>query len=210
MTKKLIPFNLMPASWGLRGKSYKIAEAEYYYEGFELENELLNINSLELKESEVLQKKLDIKKKYNKITDKEYYRELTELITDPIQKELAILELDFKDGKISEIEYDKKSHTIQNKSWHRILKLEFNPKISPEGSFELDWNDLFVKELEEAGYTGHTPDDIVNKWFISICKNVAAEEFGDLNSGGDSDANFEAAKRWSQEPDMGNGKRSYK
>lgn len=200
----------MPASWGLKGKSYKIAEAEYYFEGFELENALLDIKSDEFTTPELSHKKLDLKKKYNKITEKEYYRELTELITDPIQKELAILELDFKDGKISEIEFDKKSHTIRNESWHRIIKLEFNPKISPEGSFELDWNDLFIKELEDAGYTGHTPDDIVNKWFISICKNVAEEEFAHLDEPGNPDANFEAAKRWSQESNIGGGKKSYK
>lgn len=210
MTKKLIPFSLMPASWGLKGKSYRIAEAEYYFEGFELENALLDIHSNEYTELDIKQKRIDIKKKYNKITEKEYYREMVELISDPMQKELATLELDYRDGKISEIEFDKKSHTIQKKPWHRVIKLEFNPKVSLEGSFELDWNEFFITELEEAGYKGHTPDDIVNKWFIDICKNVAEEEFKDINENGDPDANFEAAKRWSHDTPIKDGKRSYK
>ena len=45
MTKKTkLPFSMMPASWGLKGKSRAIAEAEYYYEGEELEKVLDEIS----------------------------------------------------------------------------------------------------------------------------------------------------------------------
>ena len=38
MAKKTkLPFSMMPASWGLKGKTRAIAEAEYYYDGEELE-----------------------------------------------------------------------------------------------------------------------------------------------------------------------------
>ena len=36
---------MMPASWGLKGKTRAIAEAEYYYEGEELEKALAEINA---------------------------------------------------------------------------------------------------------------------------------------------------------------------
>ena len=31
--KLKVPFSMMPASWGLKGKTRAIAEAEYYYVG---------------------------------------------------------------------------------------------------------------------------------------------------------------------------------
>ena len=36
---------MMPASWGLKGKSRAIAEAEYYYDGEELEKVLAELNA---------------------------------------------------------------------------------------------------------------------------------------------------------------------
>ena len=38
-----IPFNLMPASWGLKGQAYEEAEAAYYYEGEALERKLVGL-----------------------------------------------------------------------------------------------------------------------------------------------------------------------
>ena len=46
MSKKTkLPFSMMPASWGLKGKSRAIAEAEYYYEGDELEKVLAALDA---------------------------------------------------------------------------------------------------------------------------------------------------------------------
>ena len=46
MAKKTkLPFSMMPASWGLKGKSRAIAEAEYYYEGEELEKVLAALDA---------------------------------------------------------------------------------------------------------------------------------------------------------------------
>ena len=46
MAKKTkLPFSMMPASWGLKGKSRAVAEAEYYYDGEDLEKALAEINS---------------------------------------------------------------------------------------------------------------------------------------------------------------------
>jgi hypothetical protein len=43
MKKRLIPFRLMPASWGLRGRPYEEAEAAYYLDGEELARRLVEI-----------------------------------------------------------------------------------------------------------------------------------------------------------------------
>ena len=39
-----LPFWIFPGSWGLSGKTRKIAEAEYYFTGYELDIELAKIN----------------------------------------------------------------------------------------------------------------------------------------------------------------------
>ena len=45
MAKKTkLPFSMMPASWGLKGKARARAEAEYYYEGVELEEVLAQLD----------------------------------------------------------------------------------------------------------------------------------------------------------------------
>ena len=42
--KTKIPFGMIPASWGLKGKSRAIAEAEYYYQGEDLEKVLATLD----------------------------------------------------------------------------------------------------------------------------------------------------------------------
>jgi hypothetical protein len=47
-----------------------------------------------------------------------------------------------------------------------------------DGSFELDWNDIFVARLARAGYQmkpNDTDAEIVERWFQNICRNVALE-----------------------------------
>jgi len=43
------------------------------------------------------------------------------------------------------------------------------------GSFEFDWNDLFIDELKKAGYPGETDEQIVDNWYRNICKHVWVE-----------------------------------
>jgi hypothetical protein len=43
--KNKLPFRMLPASWGLTGKSRDIAEAEYYYSGADLAMRMAEINN---------------------------------------------------------------------------------------------------------------------------------------------------------------------
>lgn len=43
--KTKLPFGMMPGSWGLKGKTRERAEAEYYYEGVDLEKALAVIDT---------------------------------------------------------------------------------------------------------------------------------------------------------------------
>jgi len=58
-----------------------------------------------------------------------------------------------------------------------ILSMDVNPENLSEGSFELDWNDVFVARLIKAGYQGKTDQDLVDQWFQNICRNVVMETY---------------------------------
>ncbi len=194
-------YGWLPAHWGLKGKSRDIAQAEYELEGYELEKRLLEIKADEIEPRELSKKQIELEFKHKRITQIEMLRQLTELITDETQKKLALLELDVKEGKIGDIEYQKAMATIKGEPWVNVLSMEFGGKQSLEGSFELDWNDHFVANLIKEGYQGPTPDAIVNQWFLEVCRNVALEEFdGTGNFTADSAANLETMKRWNGEP----------
>ena len=59
--KSKLPFSMMPASWGLKGKSRAIAEAEYYYDGEELEKALAAIDAETEDEKTVAEIEIDVK-----------------------------------------------------------------------------------------------------------------------------------------------------
>lgn len=200
MSKKLIPFNLLPASWGLKGTTREIAQAEYELDGFELKVKILDILSSDDNATDYAKKLLDIKLKYSKITTSQYQRDIVSLISDDTQRALAELELDNRDGVIVGLAYEKKLATLKDEPWVNIVKMDFTKKTSLEGSFELDWNEQFVEKLNAEGYTGPTPDNVVNQWFMELCRNIAMEEFdgtGDFTA--DSEANLDAMKRWSSQ-----------
>ena len=139
---------MMPASWGLKGKTRAIAEAEYYYEGDELEEILAEINA-----------------------------------DSDGDKELAKLEVQLKNGKIGQYEFDKKVAEIKEEPYVNVLKLDVNPENAQAGFMELDWNDHFVKFLHENGYTGENDEAVVNKWFNDVCRTVLVQEMADQDYG---------------------------
>lgn len=51
---------MLPASWGLKGKSREIAEAEYYYEGIDLKKRLAEINADSEQDAEVAKLRVDL------------------------------------------------------------------------------------------------------------------------------------------------------
>jgi hypothetical protein len=59
-----------------------------------------------------------------------------------------------------------------------ILKMELDPYDINTGAFELDWNDKFILNLIRAGYKIRDDDTdtiIAERWFQSVCRNVALE-----------------------------------
>ena len=207
-----LPYGVLPGQWGLKGKTREIAKAEYELTGYDLEMRLLEIKRDELdNEDDYMRKTWGIKLKYNKIDKHAYNRLLVTLIYDDNKRGLAELELDLAEGKITHLEFEKRSATIRGEPWVTVINMDFTKKSSLEGSFELDWNEPFVEKLKAEGYNAPTPDHIVNQWFMEICRNIAMEEFdgtGDFT--GDSAANLETMKRWNSPESFSHGKKSYR
>jgi len=204
-------YGWLPAHWGLKGKTREVAKAEYELAGYDLEYRLLEIKKDELSENDYAQKQIDLSFKHGKITKAEQMRMLVARITDEGQKALASLELDYKEGFITDTEYQKQAATLKGEPWVTVISMDFGGRQSLEGSFELDWNDFFVANLIKDGYQGPTPDNIVNQWFMTVCKNVALEEFdGTGNFNADADANFETMKRWNSTESLDGVRKGYK
>jgi hypothetical protein len=206
-----LPFEWLPGSWGLKGKTKEIAKAEYELKGYDLELKLLNLRQDELEMDDYKRKMADLELKYKRITEEDYHRCLADLIKDQTQRAIALLEIDYRAGKIKEIDYSKQLATLKKEPWVTVINMDFSNKTALEGSFELDWNEFFVTKLEAEGYTGPTPDNIVNQWFMEVCRNVAMEEFdgtGDFTA--DSAANLETMKRWNSSESLEKGRKGYK
>jgi hypothetical protein len=61
-----------------------------------------------------------------------------------------------------------------------ILKVDLDPNNLNNGSFELDWNDKFIVNLVKQGYKlkpTDTDNDIVDRWFQTVCRNIALEVY---------------------------------
>lgn len=71
----------------------------------------------------------------------------------------------------------KEIATEKGEPYINVLSVDLDKKNLGNGSFELDWNDAFIKELRAAGYPGKTDEDVVDMWFRSICRNVLAEAY---------------------------------
>lgn len=73
---------------------------------------------------------------------------------------------------------DKEKATKEGMPYVNILKMELDPYDINTGAFELDWNDKFVLNLIKAGFKIREDDTdtiIVERWFQTVCRNVALE-----------------------------------
>jgi len=72
----------------------------------------------------------------------------------------------------------KESATEKGEPYVTILSMEVDPENLHQGSFELDWNSIFVTRLVKAGYMMKETDtdaDIVDRWFQNVCRHVVME-----------------------------------
>jgi len=72
-----------------------------------------------------------------------------------------------------------------------IISIELDPDNVGNGAFELDWNEKFITNLVRAGYQSkpnEAEDVIIDRWFQTICKNIAMENYEQWESNQPYDA----------------------
>jgi hypothetical protein len=87
--------------------------------------------------------------------------------------------------KLAEKNKTPKELANENKEpWVAVLDTHVNKDSIKNGFFELDWNDYFVLQLRTAGYAGESDEEVVDKWFTELCRNVGGEEGVDMSRRG--------------------------
>jgi len=79
----------------------------------------------------------------------------------------------------------KERATKRGEPWVAVLDTHVNKENVRNGFFELDWNEHFIVQLKQAGY-GYDADpeeEIVDRWFRDLARNVLAEEGQDISRG---------------------------
>ena len=71
----------------------------------------------------------------------------------------------------------KELATQEGRPYVNIISMDFDPANPTVGSFDLEWNDIFVKQLVQSGYQGVNDEQIVDRWFQAVCRNIANEEY---------------------------------
>jgi hypothetical protein len=99
-----IPFKFLPASWGLKGKTRELAQAEYELDGYQLEMKLAEINHRG-NDTDLKLAKLKIDYRYSAISAREYREKVAHinLTGDALQKELLDTQRDY--GDLTALEY---------------------------------------------------------------------------------------------------------
>jgi len=79
----------------------------------------------------------------------------------------------------------KERATRRKEPWVSVLDTHVNKDNIRNGFFELDWNEYFIVQLREAGYgfEGDKEEEIVDRWFRDIVRNILAEEGQDVSRG---------------------------
>jgi hypothetical protein len=79
----------------------------------------------------------------------------------------------------------KERATRRKEAWVGVLDTHVNKDNIRNGFFELDWNEYFVVQLKQAGYgfDGDKEEEIVDRWFRDIVRNILAEEGQDVSRG---------------------------
>lgn len=130
------------------------------------------------------EKKLyDLNEKYNQntINKEEYIKLIKDLdidkwlsMVDEYERTKYELEQKLNTGKITKNEFTKEIKTLDKEPYIHIINIDYNVKDGIH-AIEFDWNDYFIDELKENGYTGKTDEDLIDQWFVALSTLVASE-----------------------------------
>jgi hypothetical protein len=79
----------------------------------------------------------------------------------------------------------KERATKKGEPWVSVLDTKVNKDNPRNGFFELDWNAHFILDLKKAGYgfDGDPEEEIVDRWFRDIVRNMLTDEGMDASRG---------------------------
>ena len=112
--------------------------------------------------------------------------------------ESAPAKIERKASKQKKLLSEKDAATAAGKPYINIVSLDLDPKDPNIGSVELDWNPLFINQLIQMGYRGHSDEQIVDQWFQTVCRNILMETWEQELA--------DPAKRTVQRRDLGDGR----
>ena len=98
-------------------------------------------------------------------------------------KSEEVKELSTEKQRRAILEQEKEQATKDKKPWVAVLDTQVNPENIKNGFFELDWNNEFIEQLIDAGYTGEEPEQIVDAWFRTVATQMLEEEGQDTDRG---------------------------
>jgi len=75
--------------------------------------------------------------------------------------------------------------TQKGEPWVTVLDTHVNKDNVRNGFFELDWNEHFIIQLKREGYgfDGDPDEEIVDRWFRDLARNMLSEEGLDPSRG---------------------------
>lgn len=85
-------------------------------------------------------------------------------------------ELTPEDVRRKALDTEKAEATKKGEPWVAVLDTQVNPDNIRNGFFELDWNNEFIEQLVDAGYSGETNEQIVDAWFKTVIAQMLEEE----------------------------------
>jgi hypothetical protein len=74
------------------------------------------------------------------------------------------------------LDAEKTAATKAGEPWVAVLDTQVNPDNIRNGFFELDWNNEFIEQLLDAGYSGESNEQIVDAWFKTIVTQMLQED----------------------------------
>ena len=98
------------------------------------------------------------------------------LVRDKKTQEESTVEKTTEEIRRETLEAEKEAATKAGEPWVAVLDTQVNPDNIKNGFFELDWNNEFIEQLLDAGYSGETNEQIVDAWFRTIVSQMLEEE----------------------------------
>lgn len=107
--------------------------------------------------------------------------EVARKLADQKIKEAAEAEEKAEEAKLT----PKERATKKKEPWVAVLDTHVNKDNIRNGFFELDWNAEFIVQLKQAGYgyDGDPDEEIVDRWFRDLARNMLASEGLDTSRG---------------------------